>query len=67
MGQTRYPLKIFKSSFSVKVRQHGQEQLYLQYKVCEVLYKIVGAHHFHNPNCAYNHPYNLEQKSVPLL
>ena len=55
MGQTRYPLKIFKSSFSVKVRQHGQEQLYLQYKVCEVLYKIVGAHHFHNSNCAYNH------------
>ena len=23
--------------------------------------------HFYNPNCAYNHLYNLHQKSVPIL
>ena len=39
-----------KSSFSFKVRKHGQQQLYLQCKVCWVLYKRVGAFfHFHNP------------------
>ena len=32
-----------KSSLSFKVRQHGQQQFYLQYKVCWVLYKTVGA------------------------
>ena len=25
------------------------------------------SHHFHNPICAYNHPYNLQEKSLPLL
>ena len=42
MGQTRYPSKkwVFKSRLSFKVRQHGQ-QLYLQYKVCWILYKML--------------------------
>ena len=50
-GQTRYPSKIWaiKSRFSFKVRQHGQQQLYLQYKVCRVLYKMVGTLSFSQP------------------
>ena len=44
MGQTHYPSKswFFKGNFSFKVRKHGQQQqLYLQYKVCWILYKKV--------------------------
>ena len=37
------------------------------YKVCWVVYKIEVLLHFHNPNCAYNHLYNVHQKSVPPL
>ena len=43
MRQTHsLPVKkwVFKSRFSFRIRQHGQ--LFLQYKVCWVLYKIVG-------------------------
>ena len=29
--------------FYFKVRQHGQQRLYLQYKICWILYKMVGA------------------------
>ena len=32
-----------------KVRQHGQQQLFLQYKVCWIFCKIVGAHPFSQP------------------
>ena len=48
MGQTRHPPKsrAFKSRFSFKVGQHLQQQLYLQYKVCWILYKIVVATSF---------------------
>ena len=48
MGQTGYPPKsrVFKSRFSFEVRQHGPQQLYLQYKVCWILYKLVGATSF---------------------
>ena len=48
MSQTRYPSKswAFKSCFSFKVRKHGQQQVYLQYKVCWILSKMVGAHLF---------------------
>ena len=48
MSQTRYPSKswVFKSCFSFKVRQHGQQQLYLQYKICWILCKMVGASSF---------------------
>ena len=51
MGQTRYPSKswAFKSCFYFKFRQHGQQQLYLQYKLCWILYKIVGAPLFSQP------------------
>ena len=50
-GETRYLSKIsvFKTCFSFKVRQHGQQQLYIQYKVCWVLYKMVGALSFSQP------------------
>ena len=58
-------LWILKSGFSFKVRQHGQKQLYLQYKACWIIYQMVGAPH--NPTCAYNHLYNLHQNSVSLL
>ena len=49
MGQTRYPSKSFKSHFSFKVRQHGQQNLYLQYKVYWFLYKMVGTSSFSRP------------------
>ena len=35
--------KLFKSRFSFKVRQRGQQQLYIRYKVCWILCKVVGA------------------------
>ena len=40
---------VFKSHFSFKLRQHCQQQLYLHYKVCWVLYKIVDAPSFSQP------------------
>ena len=45
MGQTRYPSKgwVFKTRFSFKVWQHDQLQHYIQYKVCWILCKMVGA------------------------
>ena len=48
MGQTRYLLKIWvlKSHFSFKVRQHGQQQLYFQYKVWWILNIMIGAPSF---------------------
>ena len=48
MGQTRYTPKnwVFKSRFFFKVRQHRRQQLYLQYKVCWILYKMVGVPSF---------------------
>ena len=51
MGQTRYPSKgwVFKNRFFFNVRKHGQQQLYLQYKVCWILHKIVGAPSFSQP------------------
>ena len=39
---TYQKIRAFKSGFSFKVRQHGHQQLYPQYKVCWVLYKMVG-------------------------
>ena len=38
------------SNFSFKVRQHSQQQLYLQYKVCWILCKMVGAYSFSQPH-----------------
>ena len=48
LGQTRYQSKswVFKDRFFFKVRQHGQQQLYLQCKVCWILYIMVGAPSF---------------------
>ena len=44
MSKTQlFPVSIVKSRLSFKARQHCQEQLYLQYKACWVMYKIVGA------------------------
>ena len=34
MGQTHTHQNAFKSRFSFKVRQQGQQRLYLQYKAC---------------------------------
>ena len=50
-GQARYPLKswVFKDCFSFKVRQHSQQQLYLKYKACWVLCKMVSASSFSEP------------------
>ena len=52
---------IFKSWYligilSFKVRQFGQQQLYFQYKVSKILYKMVGTLSFSQPSCAYNPP-----------
>ena len=48
MCQTRYQWKswFFQKRFSFKVMQHDHEQLYLQYKVCWILYKMVSAPSF---------------------
>ena len=48
MGQRHYLSKswVFKSCFPFKVRQHGQQKFYLQYKVCWILYKMVGVPSF---------------------
>ena len=45
MGKSCYPSKswVFKSRFSFKVREHGQQQLYIQYKVCWIFYRMVCA------------------------
>ena len=39
----------FKSRFSFKVRKYGQQQLYFQYEVCWIFYKMKGAHSFPLP------------------
>ena len=51
MGQAHYPSKswVFNSRFSFKVRKHGQQQFYFQYKVCWILYEMVGAPSFSQP------------------
>ena len=51
IGQTSHLSKnwAFKSRFSFKVRQHGQHRVYLQYKVCWILYKMVSAFSFSQP------------------
>ena len=48
MGQSRNLSKswLLKSCFSFKLSHHGQQQLYLQYKVCWILHRIVGAPSF---------------------
>ena len=40
---------VIKSRFSFNVRQHGQQQLYLQYKVSWMFYKMIGAPSFLQP------------------
>ena len=51
MNQTRYPSKswAFKSRLSFKVRQHGQQRLYFQCKLCWIFYKMVSAPSFSQP------------------
>ena len=81
MGKTRYPSKswVFKSRFSFKVRQHCQQQICLQYKVCWILYKLVASTIFtkkpslyfsqfsppySTATCSQNHPYKLHWHSL---
>ena len=40
---------VFKGCFPFKVKQHGQQQLYAQYKISWVPYKMVGASLFSQP------------------
>ena len=51
MGQICYPTKswVSKSRFSFKVRIHGQQQLYIQYKICWISYKMVGSPSYSQP------------------
>ena len=51
MDQASYPSKnwVFKSRFFFNVRQHGQQQLYFQHKVCWIIDKMVGAPSFSQP------------------
>ena len=70
MDQTCYPSKswVFINHFFFKVRQHSQQQLYvLNTEYAEFTTKCYVLLHFHNFVRAYRHPYNLQQKSVPLL
>ena len=44
--QSIFSIKLYtdlNKRFSFKVRQHGNQKLYLQYKLLGILYKIVGA------------------------
>ena len=56
-----------KSRFSVKVRQHGQQQLPLQYKVRWILYKLVGAPSLLQPYLCIQPMLQSPPKKVPLL
>ena len=47
-GSNTLPIKTT-LPFTFKVKQHGQQQLYLQYKVYWILYKMVGALSFSQP------------------
>ena len=49
VGRFRDKSWVFKSRFFFKVRQYGQQQLYLQYKMCWILYKMVCALSFPQP------------------
>ena len=46
-----YPSKswVFNSRFSLKVRQHSQQQLYFQCRVCWIAYGMIGAPSFSQP------------------
>ena len=72
-GSPRYPSKNFKSRFPFKVMQHGQQQykvLHLQYKVYQILHKMVSVPSFsQHYSCMQpcNQRYNILQKAVPLL
>ena len=52
-------LRVFKSRFSFKVRQHNQQNLYLQYKVCWIIYKMVGAPSFSQPYLCMQPPWSI--------
>ena len=51
MGQIRYPSKswVFKTRFSFKVRKNGQQKVYLEYKLCWIIYKMGSAPSFSKP------------------
>ena len=48
---------------SFKVRQHGQQQVYLQYKVCWIFCKMIGAYSFSQPHLCIQPPL----KSLPKI
>ena len=66
MGQARYPSKswVFNSRFYFKVRQHSQQQLYFQYKVCWILYEMVDAPSFSQPYLCIQPPLQSTTKIV---
>ena len=66
MGQARCPSKsrVSNSRFSFKVRQHGQQQLYFQYKICWILYEMVDAPSFSKPDLWIQPPLQSTTKIV---
>ena len=56
----------FKSRFSFKVIQHGKQQLYLQYKVCWIFYKMVGVLSFSSPYWRIQPPLESPPKILSL-
>ena len=58
---------VFKSHFSFKVRQHDQQQLYLQYKICWILYKMVRFPSFSQPYLSTQPTLLSPPRTVPLL
>ena len=64
MVQTCYALKgwVFKDCFFFKVIQHGQQQLYLQYKICWILSKMVSASSFSQPYFSIHPPLQFPPK-----
>ena len=64
MSQTCYKSKswVIKSQFFFNVRQHGQQQVYLQYKVSWIFYKMIDAPAFSQPYLCIQLPLQSPQK-----
>ena len=66
MGQARCPSKswVFNSRFSFNVRQHDQQQLYFQYKICWILSEMVDDPSFSQPYLWIQQPLQSKTKIV---
>ena len=65
-GSSTLPIKswVFNSRFSFNVRQHGQQQLYFQYKICWILSEMVDDPSFSQPYLWIQQPLQSKTKIV---